>query len=170
MDIVTIVLRLLHIVSGVFWVGSAVFINFFLEPTARKNGPAGGAFMSQLSKSGMSQFFMITPLLTVLAGFTLYWRDSAGFQLAWITSPSGIGFTLGGLGGITSFLLGATQLGPRTAKMGKIGEQMAASGGKPSPDLIQQMQKIQEEIARIGKIDLVLLLFTLVMMATARYW
>jgi len=40
--------RLIHIVSGVFWVGGAIFIAMFLLPTLRSVGPAGGPVMSYL--------------------------------------------------------------------------------------------------------------------------
>ncbi len=35
----------------------------------------------------------VTGILTILAGGTLYWIDSRGFQLSWIASGPGIGCT-----------------------------------------------------------------------------
>ena len=48
-----IVLRLLHIVLGVFWVGAVVFIAFLLFPSVRESGPAGGAVMQRLMGRGL---------------------------------------------------------------------------------------------------------------------
>jgi uncharacterized membrane protein len=40
MDLEIVVARLIHIVFGVFWVGSAVFLVFVVEPRVRALGPA----------------------------------------------------------------------------------------------------------------------------------
>ena len=40
MDIEFVILRLVHIVSGAFWVGAAVFLAFVFEPRIRALGPA----------------------------------------------------------------------------------------------------------------------------------
>ena len=37
-----LVFRIVHIVSGIFWVGSAFFVSVFLEPTIEAVGPARG--------------------------------------------------------------------------------------------------------------------------------
>ncbi len=39
MDLEMVVLRILHIVFGVFWVGSAFFLVLILEPRLRALGP-----------------------------------------------------------------------------------------------------------------------------------
>ena len=43
-------LRVLHIVGGAFWVGTAVFIAAFLGPSLRAAGPAAGPIMSYLTQ------------------------------------------------------------------------------------------------------------------------
>ncbi|MBA3495855.1 MAG: hypothetical protein H0T86_01975, partial [Gemmatimonadales bacterium] len=43
--IVTLVLRLLHILGGSLWVGVAFLMAGFVIPTFRETGPAGGRFM-----------------------------------------------------------------------------------------------------------------------------
>ena len=40
MHALQLVLRLVHIVFGVFWVGAAFFLAMFLEPSIRAAGPA----------------------------------------------------------------------------------------------------------------------------------
>ena len=41
-------LRLIHILAGIFWVGSAVFTAVILVPAARAAGAEGGHFMERL--------------------------------------------------------------------------------------------------------------------------
>ena len=40
MDILAVVLRLLHIIFGIFWAGTAFFNVLILEPRLRRMGPA----------------------------------------------------------------------------------------------------------------------------------
>src|SRR5205823_6318157 len=82
-------LRLLHIVAGVFWVGSAVFVGLFLLPTARAAGPEGGRFMARLMQR-TGPVLGIAMLLTIVPGFIMYGRLSAGFNRAWVTSRPGL--------------------------------------------------------------------------------
>ncbi|NJC95261.1 MAG: hypothetical protein FIB03_02810, partial [Anaerolineae bacterium] len=44
MNYLTLALRLIHIIGGVFWVGSALLMNFFIGPTLRATGDAGRQF------------------------------------------------------------------------------------------------------------------------------
>src|SRR5512132_1177730 len=43
-------LRFTHIVVGVFWVGTIVFVAFYLLPTMRAVGPAAGPVMQELTQ------------------------------------------------------------------------------------------------------------------------
>ena len=45
MNIYMIILRLIHILAGIFWVGTAFFFVLFFEPTLKTSGPAGGTVM-----------------------------------------------------------------------------------------------------------------------------
>src|SRR5438309_6237972 len=45
-----VTLRLIHIVGGVFWVGSAMFTTFFLLPAVAKAGPSAGQVVLNLQK------------------------------------------------------------------------------------------------------------------------
>ena len=67
--------------------------------------------------------FPIVAGLTILSGAVLYWHDSNGLQAAWITSPTGLAFTIGGLAAILAFVLGGILIGPGVA------EQTAVRGG-----------------------------------------
>jgi uncharacterized membrane protein len=42
---ILLLLRLIHIVAGVGWVGGAVINSLFVEPSARATAPASGKFM-----------------------------------------------------------------------------------------------------------------------------
>ena len=70
MNYLLLVLRLIHIVGGVFWVGSALLMNFFVGPTIRETGDAGkqfaGYFMTRTK-------FTVVMNVSVFATLTLAW-------------------------------------------------------------------------------------------------
>src|SRR4051812_3626947 len=74
----TIALRLLHIIGGLLWVGGLGFGVMFLLPAVRATGSAGGQFMNHLvTKTKFVMYMPVVGLLTVLAGFGLYWHDNS---------------------------------------------------------------------------------------------
>ena len=74
MNIEMVVLRLLHIVFGVFWAGSAVFFAFVLEPRLRALGPAiQRPVMGSLSRV-MGPALGGSGAITIAAGITLALR------------------------------------------------------------------------------------------------
>ena len=113
----------------------------------------------------MPIYFVTLSTLTVLAGVILYWRDFGGIS----TSPFGLALGLGGLAALIAWL-GGNLLIPRTlSKLIAIGAELKASDGPPSADLVARMHATQERLRLIGLIDIALLLFAVVAMASARY-
>src|SRR5262245_61236589 len=101
MDTYMVVLRILHILAGVFWVGAAFVTILFLQPTARELGPAAGPFMAHLAgKKRLVDWVLRAAGLTILAGVLMYWRVSGGLEWDWISSAQGLGLTIGALCGI----------------------------------------------------------------------
>jgi len=45
---IMIVLRVIHIICGVFWAGTVMVMAWFVLPTAQALGQPGGAFMQRL--------------------------------------------------------------------------------------------------------------------------
>ena len=166
MNILIVVLRLIHIIGGVFWVGTALIMAFFITPSIQVTAEAGQRFLGHLiTKTPLGPIHGLSAILTVLAGVSLYWIDSQGFTSDWMTSASGLGFGIGGIFGffgvITSIvhalnlrsLAGATQ-----------------SQGKPTPEQMDKIQATQKRLGVIGRVDSIVLLLALSFMATARYW
>lgn len=105
----------------------------------------------------------------MLGGLLLYWRNSNGLQASWITSPTGLAFTIGGLAALIAWL-GGNLLIPRTImQLQAIGGEMKNAGGPPSAELMARMHVTQERLRTIGLADLVLLGTAIVSMAAARY-
>jgi uncharacterized membrane protein len=170
MDWYQITLRVVHIFAGVFWVGTAIFFFFFIEPSVKELGNTGEKFMGHLvEKKKMPIVITATAALTVLAGILLYWRDSDGFDLDWITSGPGLAFTVGGVAAILAFAAGLVFIKPAVDRMGAIGREIAMVGGPPTDAQASEMQQIATKLTLIGRIDFVLLTVAVVTMATARF-
>ena len=170
MDWYVIILRVLHIGAGIFWVGAAFVFFLYIQGTARELGPAGQAFVGHLStKKKLPTAMFTSAVLTVLAGLLLYWRSSDGLDADWIATGPGIAFTVGGLAAIVTLLLGLAVTGPTVARVGALGQQIASGGGQPTPEQASEMQRLQARMLLVGRIGLVLLAVAVVTMAMARY-
>ena len=74
-NIVMIVLRLIHIIAGVFWVGTAFLIAWFLMPAQRATGMAGMTFVEELMlRKKLRVYLILTMVLTILSGLAMYGR------------------------------------------------------------------------------------------------
>jgi uncharacterized membrane protein len=170
MDGWLILLRILHIGSAMSWFGGAIIAGFFLSPTAAALGQAGQPFMDHLiHRRRMGIFFPIVAGLTILSGAALYWRDSGGLQAAWISSPTGLAFTIGGLAALAAFVGGAVLVGPSVAEQTAVQNELAPGDGVPSEAQRQRLQRADRRMRLAERIDLPLLLLAGLTMAVARY-
>src|SRR5690349_20324421 len=119
MDLAMIVLRLFHIFGAACWIGWAFFLAFFLGPAAGAAGPAGGAVMRAiLTRTKFMAAMPAVAVLTIVSGFVLIFKDSAGFDPAWMGSKTGIAYSAGaGLGVVAGAIGGHTggMIGARMA-------------------------------------------------------
>jgi hypothetical protein len=166
-----LVLRIVHIVGGALWVGCATFLLIFVRPTVQGIGPAGPKFMQDLIEKRRFPLFMnVSSALTILAGGLLYWSTSGGFEVTWLRSGPGIGFTLGALVALVVYGIGFLMIRPRAATMGALGREIGMVGGKPTAEQGAKMHRLDEEMGKIERVDVLLLMVSLILMATARYW
>jgi hypothetical protein len=62
MDPILLVLRVVHVVGGVFWAGAILFVVHFLEPAVRDAGPDGARVMQALQKR---RYLDVMPVVAV---------------------------------------------------------------------------------------------------------
>jgi hypothetical protein len=170
MDWGLILVRLVHVSSAMIWFGGAIIGGFFLAPTAEALGREGAAFMDHLlRRRRLGALFPIVATLTVLSGAALYWRDSGGLQTAWITSGSGITFTIGGLAAIIAFVGGFILIGPAIAAQTAVRQELAAGDGVPSEAQRERLAWADRRMRLANRIDLPLIILAGVTMAIGRY-
>jgi uncharacterized membrane protein len=170
MDWWLILSRVIHVGAAMMWFGGAVISAFFLQPTARALGQDGQRFMDHvLKRRRMGIYFPIVATLTILAGAALYWRDSNGLDSAWISTPTGLAYTIGGIAAMIAFVGGFVLIGPSLAAMASVQGELAASGAPPTAAQLDRMARAEGRLRLAGRIDLPLILVAGLTMAVARY-
>jgi len=164
-------LRLIHIVAGIFWVGATLVLAGFLIPAIRAVGPSTGPLMSQLMRQQhLQRWINISMGLAILAGFALFGLDSKAGGAAFGRSRMGIALSVGALLAIVAAGVDGA-MGRRTArKLGELAQQMQQrGGGVPPADLVAQTAPLQDKLARALTITAWLLVLSASAMAVARY-
>ncbi len=168
MDIYMIVLRLVHILAGVYWAGAAFFLADFVTPSVRATGETGQKFMQHLGlKTRLSPSLALASTLTFFSGLLMYMR-LFGMRRDALASGPGLFLFLGGVVGTFAWLHGYFAQNRTIQRMKKLSAEMSA-GGPPDADQIAQMHKYSASVARNGQITAVLVAVSLVGMAVAEY-
>jgi uncharacterized membrane protein len=165
------VLRLIHIVVGVFWVGGVIFMTSFLAPAVKAVGPAAGPVMQHLmQRQRVSTRLLGAAIVTILAGVLLYGIDSGwGSATDWMRSVPARVFGLGALFAIAGVVVGAGFTRPAANKMGQLAGAIQSKGGPPSPADQAELQRLQGVLATTGRWTVILLVLATACMAVARY-
>jgi len=170
MDWFMIVLRLLHIVLGAFWVGSLIFISFYLMPSVQELGPDGGKVVQALTRRGIFSVLPVVAILTILAGLGLFWKVSHGHEKEWMASGTGMTLSLGAVAAIVAAFLGIVIARPAAMRAEALTQ--AAVQMPEGPARAAQLAEAQRLRARsfgITRLIALLLLATVTCMAVARY-
>ena len=166
---IILVLRLLHIVCGVFWAGSVFHFALFLIPAAKASGPEGVKFMQQLGKTGYPIVIMIAAMITILTGVLLIWKLSEGFHSAWFHSPYSKVLTAGSGMAIIAFIIGFTVNRPAGMRMNKISDAIAKTRGAPTNEQLQELLALRNKLFTATKYIAFLLVLAVISMSICRY-
>jgi uncharacterized membrane protein len=162
-----IALRIIHILSGVIWVGGGFFNILFLQPAIRATGADGQKVVRYLMQTTrMTATTYTTSTLTAISGLTIYWILS-GFQLSFLSSGYGLVLTIASALGLIVWLVVIFPLRNIFKKMAAIGQQVQAQGGQPTPEQAAQMQALGGRLAILGRLNLILVTIAIAGMAMA---
>jgi hypothetical protein len=166
-----LILRLIHIGVGAFWVGAVFTSVLFVQPTAAALGPEGGRFSFHLARHRrFSKAILLSAATTIIAGIWLLWISTNGLNLDRLLDISRLGFTVGGLVAILTFALGSLYVYPRTERVvGIMSSAMAESRG-PNPEEQAKLGQLRAQLLQAGWVTVVGLGVAVAAMATARYW
>jgi len=170
-DASMVFLRIVHIATGVIWVGSLFVVVVFVQPSAAALGAAGAPFMSELRRRRFVDVVFIDAVFTVVAGAFLYWRDWHTYPSFgdWIGSSFGVSLTVGALLAIAGLGVAASLTRPTIRRLVALGNQVAESGGPPPPETAARIGALQHRLVVAERVSFSLVVLAVVAMASARY-
>ncbi|HEX4562590.1 MAG TPA: hypothetical protein VH113_12220 [Gemmatimonadales bacterium] len=164
-----VILRFIHIVLGVLWVGSVFAMTIVVAPGMKELGLPLDPLMRTLAHKKFPQMMMAFGGLTVLAGLALMWVLSRGNSAAFFDSPFGHTISLGGLCAILALVLGGSIQRPAMEKAGRIQADLKNNPPKGDDPRVAEVARLQARVVGVGKIVFALLLVAVTCMAIARY-
>ena len=163
MNYLIIVLRLIHILAGVFWVGSALMMTFYVGPTVVATAEAGQKFMQHfMGQTNIQKMMMASAGASLFAGVFLFMDKPP----EWHSSSAGIGFGIGAFFAIIGFVMGIL-ISRNTKAATQLGAQIK---GQPTPEQLAQLQTRQKRQASLSTVNVIALIVAVAFMATARYF
>jgi uncharacterized membrane protein len=165
-----IVLRLVHVLGGLFWIGGGLFNGIYLMPALAEAGPAAGKIMGSLQRRHLFTVLPVVAALTILAGLRLMWITSGGFAPEYFATGRGATFALSGAAAIVAFLVGIFVSRPGAVRMGVIRQTLAQmEDGETRDGLVAELGLLERRLGRVGRVLNVLLILAAAGMAVARY-
>jgi hypothetical protein len=165
-----LVLRVVHVLGGTFWVGAMMYNAFFLMPILTQAGPAAaGPVIAGFQQRKLFVWLPVVAVLTMLAGVRLLMIKSAGFSSVYFATPMGRTYLLGGALAVIAFAIGFAVNRPAITRMSTLGATLATAEDS-------RKAVIQAEMATLRKRGAVgtaavnwMLIVAAVAMAVARY-
>jgi hypothetical protein len=168
-DITMLVMRVLHILLGVFWAGTLIFSAIYLQPSMRDAGPDAAKVSAGLMRRRFLDVMPMVALITILSGLWLYWRVSGGFQPAYMRSVTGMTIGFGGAAAIAAFATGVLVMRPAVLRAGALAEAAAQGPASERDAQLATAMALRMRAALAGKAVAALLVIAVVAMSIARY-
>ncbi|MGI9120051.1 MAG: DUF2269 family protein [Acidimicrobiales bacterium] len=143
------VLKFLHIMAAVVWVGGAILLQAMAQFALKSNLSGRAAeFAGEVEVIG-KRFFTPLSVVVLVLGIGLVQQGDWGFGKPWVI--------LGMLGIVATIATGAGYLGPQMGKLAKVIE----AEGADAPSVRTKMKTILN-VARIDIVVLVVIIFVMV--------
>jgi uncharacterized membrane protein len=166
MNVEFVVLRLIHIVFGVFWAGSALFMAIILEPRLRALGPAIQRPVMGAIVPMVGRLVATSAVITMVAGIYMALRLRWGHLDQFLDTGWGWAILIGFVASVLAFSSGITTL-VLADRVGRLGREI--EGRPPTPEEAGQMQRLAARLPRLGRTTAALVLIAVGAMASARF-
>lgn len=140
-----LLLRIIHIVGAIVWLGGGIYATFFLAPALMQLPAIIPQLMEALQRRRVFVILPTVGLLVILSGIRLLWIDSAGFDDSYLSTATGRTFSIGGGAGLLAFLIQVLVQRPAGVKLGKIATAIGASQSA------EERQRLNAEADRLRK-------------------
>jgi len=160
-------LRIIHVVFGIYLAGSYLFVVPILEPRLRRLGPAIEGPVMRAIMPVMTPLNGISFIIVIVTGvaMTLILRWGALDTL--LVSGWGWAIIIGSVATLAIVIIGFGILSPTGARLGKLGRSI--EGRAPTPSESQQLQQLSARVDMFSRINLALVIIALATMLAARY-
>jgi hypothetical protein len=160
------ILRILHIVFGVFWAGSAIFLAAILEPRLRALGPAVQGPVMRALIPVMVPAILFSATITIAAGITLALRLRWDHLDTFLDTGWGWAILIGFVASVVAYIVGMmiSAAGRRMAALGA-----SIEGRPPTPEEGGQLQHLSSRLTLYGRSNAVLAVIAVGSMASARF-
>lgn len=160
-------LRILHVGCGTFWVGSDLFLTFFLVPRLRTLGAdIERAVMGALTRY-LPPFMIGSSLITAVTGI---WMAGSlqGWSPGWmLASGWGISMLVGLVGTAAALVIGLGLLPPTTIAYDRLIRSL--EGRSPAPDEERRLARLAARTRVLVHVNTTLLIVVVIAMAIARF-
>lgn len=165
-----IVLRFVHIVGGVFWVGTGLFTSLFLVPALARSGPAAGQVMGALQQLRLFTVLPVVALLTMVSGIRLMWIVSGGFSANYMDSRMGQMLMWSATAAIVAFVMSLVISRPAAVRSATLAQALGSAANDAERQRIQaELATVRKRGAVAGVAGVILAIIAAGGMAVARY-
>lgn len=164
-----LVLRVVHVLGGVFWVGAMMYNTFFLMPVLSQAGPAAGTVIAGMQQRKLFMWLPIAAIATMLAGIRLLMIQSAGFSSIYFSTAPGRTYLVGAVMAVTAFAVGLFVARPTMMRMTQLGASLPTADESRRAALQEEMAVLRRRGAVSGSLVTWLLIGATVAMAVGRY-
>ena len=161
-----IVLRLLHIISGAFWVGTILFMVMFLRPRLREFSSGVDRRLTGSVERVVGTATGVSGLITVVAGIALALRLRWGHLDTFFNTGWGYAILVGFIAAMAAFVAGGLS-GGTSARLASITDGFADA--PPGDDELAQVQELDARLVRLERIHALFIVIAVASMASARF-
>lgn len=169
MPLEILLLRLAHVLGGIFWAGGGIYGALFVTPALIAAGPAAAPIIADMQRRKLFTVLPVVAILTMLSGLRLLWIVSGGFGAAYFGTRQGLTYALAGGASIVAFLVALSVARPAGVRLG----QLAATLEQLAPDAraatLATMATLKRRSALGSAVAIWLLAFAALGMSVARY-
>lgn len=162
-----LILRVLHIGFGAFWVGTDAFLTFLLLPRLHTLGPDIERGVTAAMMRFLPPVLMVSSLVTFLSGIFLT-GIMRGWNVNWVfTSDWGTAIFIGFVGTLIALIVGFGLVPPLMIRADTL--ERSFEGRQPAVAETAEFDSLRARSIMLAKLNSVLLIVVVLSMAVARF-
>jgi uncharacterized membrane protein len=160
-------LRLVHILSGAFWLGCGATLGFFVNPALLTGDVGSAQRLKRIMVGGkLGVALPIAAILAIASGLWLYRIDFPQMQMQYLTRRA-LDYAMGGFFAIVAFIVGVTVNIPTGSKLGVLADAIGAAA--PTTDQAAELARLSRKLLISSRAAAIMVLGAGAFMALARF-